>query len=751
MISTSSPIGNLKGLKENFRFDIISGFLVFLIALPLCLGIAKASGFPPIAGIYTAVIGGLFVSFFTNSELTIKGPAAGLIVIVLGSVEEFGKMGDPAHGNISQGYQMTLAVIIIAGLFQILLGLLKLGKLGDFFPTSVIHGMLAAIGIIIMAKQIHVAMGVVPIGKEPFELIKEIPTSFINMNVEIALIGLVSLIILFSWPFITNNIIKKIPAPLVVLVLAIPIGIYFDLSHEHDYEIGTLHFHINPANLLVALPNNFFELMQSAKPDFSQILTGTGIKYVIMFTLVGSIESLLSARAIDTLDPYKRKSNLDKDMMAVGFGNTIAGLVGGLPMISEIVRSSANINNGGKTKWSNFFHGLFLFLFALLAASLIQKIPNAALGAMLIFTGFRLASPKEFIKIWNIGPDQFAYFMVTLIVTLMTDLLVGVAAGILVKMLFHYINGVRISDFLNAKISKITENNTTVFMFNSPAIFTNYLKFKPLIDDCSRDTNVTLNFTNSILIDNTFMENLHIIQGEFVNHGGNLQLDGFEKHNFASKHPFSARKMIINPGIIRPDIELTKRQSSIKLLAQKWGLDYELDISSGFLKHTFGLHAIGRGARYGKNLLVGRRKNYNILIADIVTDRFDSLSKERITITGAILNNISVKNIPDFTLEKNNLFTVIDELRGSREAIINNTEFNKVFYLKNESQSENVDFNSFFTTELINFLIHNNELLIKSVNNSFVIHRYNERLSPQEIEDLINFCDQLVEIINKQA
>lgn len=749
MIPTSSPIGNLKGLKENFRFDIISGFLVFLIALPLCLGIAKASGFPPIAGIYTAVIGGLFVSFFTNSELTIKGPAAGLIVIVLGSVDEFGKMGDPNHTNIAQGYQMTLAVIVIAGLFQIVFGLLKLGKLGDFFPASVIHGMLAAIGIIIMAKQIHVAMGVVPMGKEPFDLIEEIPTSFINMNVEIALIGLVSLVILFSWPFITHKLIRKIPAPLVVLLIAVPLGIYFDLSHEHDYDLGSLHFHINPAQLLVALPNNFFSGITF--PDFSQVLTATGAKYIIMFTLVGSIESLLSARAIDTLDPYKRKSNLDKDMMAVGLGNTIVGLIGGLPMISEIVRSSSNINNGGRTKWSNFFHGMFLFLFALLAASLIQKIPNAALGAMLIFTGFRLASPKEFVKVWNIGPDQFTYFMVTLIVTLMTDLLVGVAAGILVKVLFHYINGVKFSKFFKLNISKITENNTTVFMFNSPAIFTNYLKFKPLIDNCPRDSNVTLNFTNSILVDNTYMENLHIIQDEFANQGGNLQLDGFEKHNFASKHPFATRKMIVNPSIIRPDIELTKRQSSIKLLSQKWGLDYELDISSGFLKHTFGLHAIGRGARYGKNLLIGRRNNYNILIADIVTDRFDSLSKERITITGAILNNISAKNIPDFTLEKNNLFTVIDELRGgTKEAIVNHPEFNKMFYLKNDSET-NVNFNLFFTNELIEFLINNNDLLIKSINNTFVFNRYNDKLTPQEIENLIAFSDRFIQIVCKQA
>ncbi|MFM6948240.1 MAG: SulP family inorganic anion transporter, partial [Aquirufa sp.] len=368
-LKANLPKDGIAGLKENFASDASSGFIVFLLALPLSLGIAKASDFPPIMGLITAIIGGIVVSLFMGSRLSIKGPAAGLIVIVAGAVSEFG------GGEL--GWHLALGAMVVAGIVQILFGVFKLGKLMDFFPLSAVHGMLAAIGLIIIGKQIPVFLDVNPAltkGKEPLELLASIPEFIREMDPRATIIGAISLAIMMLWPFIKNPIIKKVPAPLVVLCIAIPAELYMDFQHtEPKYAL------VHIGNLLDNVKWNV---------DFSGIQqTGIFIKFVIMFALVGSLESLLTVKAMDMLDPFRRKSDANKDLIATGIGNTIAAVLGGLPMISEVARSSANIANGAKTRWANFFHGFFILIFVLLASHLIELIPNTALAAMLITVG----------------------------------------------------------------------------------------------------------------------------------------------------------------------------------------------------------------------------------------------------------------------------------------------------------------------------------------------------------------------------
>lgn len=533
------PQTGFAGLKENWKADMISGFLVFLIALPLCLGISMASGFPPVAGIFTAIIGGVLVSFFGGSNLTIKGPAAGLIVIALGAVEELGK------GDALLGYKLTLAVIVIAGLLQIVFGILKSGVLSDFFPSAAVHGMMAAIGIIIIAKQLHTLLGVKPEGKETLELIAEIPHSIASMNPEIAIIGIVSLLVLFILPLFKNKYIKMVPAPLLVILLAIPIGRYFDLEHEHSYLFLDNHEYTIGPKFLVTLPDNLFSAITF--PDFSALFTLTSIKYIIMFALVGSLESLLSSKAIDSIDPYKRKSNMNRDLIGVGIGNTLAGLIGGLPMISEIVRSSANINNGAKTWWSNVFHGVFLLIFVAFFPMLIHQIPLAALAAMLIFTGYRLASPKEFYKTYKIGIEQLISFLVTILVTLASDLLLGIAAGILTKLLLHFKNGLP-AKYMFKPLFTVTTNKDryTVDVFHS-AVFSNYIKLKKSLDSLPRNKTICIDFSNSNLVDHTVMENLQHYKHDYEKEGGSFIISGLDTHKPMSKHDLFARKKVSEP------------------------------------------------------------------------------------------------------------------------------------------------------------------------------------------------------------
>ncbi len=330
------PRGNAAGFVKYFKSDIVSGFLVFLIALPLCLGISLACGYPPIAGIFTAIIGAILSTFISNSELTIKGPAAGLIVIAIGCIEDFGGAGDVT------AYKAALAVGVAAAVMQIIFGLFRAGILGEFFPISAVHGMLAAIGVIIILKQFPVALGV-KAGGEPLEMLKEIPHYIAEANPAIAAIGIVSILIMFFWPLAGKKmaLLKKLPSPLVVLLVSVPMGMGFDLLHQHSYTLQGHEYQLSD-QYLVAMPDRMFGMFDYiTTPDFTALGQPRAWKWITMFFIIGSLESLLSAKAVDLLDPWKRKTNMNRDIVAVGVGNLAAAFVGGLPMISEIVRSES--------------------------------------------------------------------------------------------------------------------------------------------------------------------------------------------------------------------------------------------------------------------------------------------------------------------------------------------------------------------------------------------------------------------------
>ncbi len=528
----SPPADGLAGFRAHWREDMRSGFLVFLIALPLCLGISMASGFPPFAGVLTAMVGGLIVSPLMGARMTIKGPAAGLIVIALGAVEELG------HGDNVLGYKLALATIVAAGLLQVGFGLARTGRLGDLFPSSAVHGMLAAIGIIIASKQIHVALGVRPEAKEPLGLIAEIPHSVAHMNEEIAIIGVGSLVILFVWPVVAGRFAKIIPGQMVVVVAGVIAGYAFDLAHEHRFSSLFGPQDVGP-RFLVAVPDNLLRVVTF--PDFSHVLSGESIKYIIMFALVGSIESLASAKAIDTLDPYHRRSDLDRDLIATGMGNTLAGLVGGLPMISEIVRSSANVAAGAKTRWANWHHGGMLITFVVLVPGLVHRIPLAALAAMLIFTGYRLAAPKEWAHALKIGPDQLVTFVATVVATLAVDLLVGIGAGIVVKMGIHIARGVPVRRLFKPLIERTETDTAVTLRIREAAVFTNWLGVSSAIKATPVEKELVLDLSDTIVVDHTSLEHLEEVKRERTHAGSKVSIVGLENHRAMTAHPLSAR------------------------------------------------------------------------------------------------------------------------------------------------------------------------------------------------------------------
>lgn len=501
----------LPGLKENMKFDLMAGFIIFLIALPLSLGIAIASGFPPIAGLVTAVIGGMLGALISGSHVTINGAAAGLIAICFGAVVALGT--DPATGQVDMvaGFRYALAVGVVCGVIQIVMGFAKLGKMTNLFPLNVVHGMLAGIGVIIMAKQIHLALGVTVSG-DMIKTIAAIPSSFANMNQNVALIGLISLLIMVIWPRL-GKITKFVPAPLVVVLIAVPLGIYFNLDKKY----------------LVNVPLNIAEAF--ALPDWGKVGTGVFWKFVVTYVFVASLESLLTAAAMDKMDPWKRRSNMNQELIGKGAANALSSFIGGLPMIAEVVRSSANIMNGARTRWSNFFHGVFILVAVAALPAVLNMIPLAALAGMLVFIGFRLAHPKEFVHAAHTGKEELFYMVATTVIVVAVDLLWGVIAGFVLAVLVNAARGVR---GFKARTSVTASGDAVTLRLHGAFGFLNFVSMRGQLDALPPGKKLTIDYSDVRYMDHTVNERFVDFDGEYARTGGSVTAVGKD-----ALHPLS--------------------------------------------------------------------------------------------------------------------------------------------------------------------------------------------------------------------
>lgn len=732
------PQDGLNGLKENWKRDMISGFLVFLIALPLCLGISMASGFPPIAGIFTAIIGGLLVGPISGSRLTIKGPAAGLIAIAAASVMTLGK-GDPLLG-----YKYTLAVVVVAGVIQMLFGLLKMGKFGDFFPASAVHGMLAAIGIIIIAKQFPILIGVKPEVSNPLALLAAIPAMVQQLNPEIALIGLVSLVILFTLPRIKSKYVKLVPAPMLVVIIAMAMGRMFDLEHFHSYLFLDHQYFVDP-KYLVTLPARLADGLTF--PDFGEVFSGDSIKFIIMFALVGSLESLLTVKAIDRLDPYQRASNPNKDLLAVGAGNTLSGLIGGLPMIAEVVRSSANINNGAQTRWANFFHAAFLLIFVAFLPGLIHQIPLAALAAMLIYTGYRLASPELFRNTYKIGKEQIAVFLVTIIFTLAEDLLVGIAAGIALEIIIHLFSGARLKNLFKHRTEMTEQDGKYVIKIKDAAVFTNYLGFKKFMADIPKEKHLVFDFSESTLVDHTFMEHLHHFETDYHNSGGQIVIKGLHQMKTYSSHPMSARKMHKEGDFDKLEIKLNNRQRQLKIYADAQEMMFMPNSTVNTFKFRDFLIAKGTRILKEENMMFKYTEDGKVEISDITAQKGAFSAGENMQITVCMVSDMDAQ-LPDFKLEPEGLWNRIEELSGTKDIDFHHAPvFSKRYFLSGENE---VAIRRFFNEETLKFLESHPAYHIECSRNRFLVYQDLQLSEIQDIDTLLLFVGQWMQLINTE-
>ncbi|MCE2958237.1 MAG: SulP family inorganic anion transporter [Bacteroidota bacterium] len=719
------PNDGLQGLKQNWSTDALSGFLVFLLALPLSLGIAKASGFPASAGVLTAIVGGLVVSFFAGSPLTIKGPAAGLITVCSGAISDLGSI----NPNEANGLQLACGAVFIMSLLQIALGYFKFGSLSDFFPPSAVHGMLAAIGLIIFSKQIHVLLGIDPSLLKDLttvELFTLIPYSFTHADSRVTLVGLISLAIIFGMPLVNNTHAKKIPPPLAVLVVTIPMALIMDFKHTE------------PAFDLVQIGP--FWTSFSFYPSFAAIGKFVFWKYVAMFLLINSLETLLTVKAIDGLDRFRRESDTNKDLSAVGIGNAVASILGGLPMISEVARSSANVNFGARTKWSNFFHGLFLLIAMLILIPAIEMIPNSALAALLISVGYKLASPREFYKSYKIGVEQLLIFVVTIIATIATDLLVGIGVGVAVKLAFHVLNGAPLRSLFKPRYELVSNETECLVDIKDAAIFSNLVGYKKLFKRLENGRKVVFNFSDARIVDHSFMEQFHLFEERCLEKGGLVVAHGFDHFRFMSNHPLATRKFSSDLQN-RMEFRLTPRQVALRKFADQNDYSfYPQPIRAGKKFNQFFIQQESR-IELEENLLVKYSAIGKVEVSDILVTQ--GVREERMEIHMTLMQ-ISEHDllIPDFTLEPEGLWTQLFERVAGEDIDFNiHPNFSSKYYLRSWQKNEII---TFFNSGLIDFLEKEDDIHIECHKNRLIFFRKRNLLEPSEIARLEQFAERFL-------
>ena len=723
---------------QYWRSDLVAGLSVSLVALPLSLGVAIASGAPPMAGIIAAIVGGILTTFIRSGHVSINGPSASLIVVILIAVIE---LSDPGTLN---GYRYVTAAFLIAGGLQLIFGLLKLGKYGNVFPSSVVQGMLAAIGVIIFASQIHVGLGIDFKGNS-WESLKAIPQSFMNMHPFIAIIFANSLYILARHPYVKSKFVKFIPAPMWVLITSVPLFLLFQyLSKGEVQALGDLYL-IN-SEYLVQLPENVLDGI-NIRPNFSKISEPSFWVAVISVFLISTIETLLSAKAIDRLDPFKRKTNLNKDLAAVGISTMVSGFLGGLPVLAVIVRSSVNITHGAKTRSSNLFHGLIILALVFFLADLIQMVPLAALAAILVFSGYKLASPKVFKDASLKGYEQLLILLTTLVFTILTDLIWGILIGVLFTLLLHLIRSSLppasfLKYILNPNFSLSRIDNHHHIKAKGVANFGSVLKLERILKKVPEKDQVIFDFSHARLVDYSMLEYVNDWGADYENLKlGSYSVLGLDEHLSTSEHPFSLHVL---PPIKKK--RLSKRQAELLELSafNKWKFQPALTWEIGRLRQN--KFFLSRPIEYAKNNIRGVFKNgLHWEINDVTFDEGALMAAEVHHVT--MLRIIYDANLPDFVLDREKLFDKLLDFAQKEELHVGGDEtFNSEFSVKGKKKDE---IKALFNTDLQFFLKNEAHYHIECQNNILLLFKYFRILSCQEINEMLRFGELFTDQIHK--
>ncbi len=727
----TTPKEGFQGLIENWQSDLIAAVSVSLIALPLSLGIALAAGAPAMSGILSAIVGGFVTTLYRGGHISVNGPAKGVIAVILFGIAAM----DDGSG---QAFNYVLAAVVVSGAIQVLLGLLKLGRLADIFHSSVIHGILAAIGIIIVAKQIHVSIGT---HSDSSGIIQNLIDVFIYLphaNPFVVIIALAGLLLLLFHSKISYRIFHILPVPMWVIALSIPFVYAFNFFDDHTLSFFGKAYEVGP-NLLLDIPDNIMDSIMH--PNFSKINTAEFWMTVLSILIITSIESLAIAKAIDKIDPYKRKTDLNKDLTGIGLSTIASGLIGGLPIIAVIIRSTVNIHNGAKTKWSNMYQGLLLLVFIVLLSPIMKQVPLCAFAILLVYTGFKLASPSVFKQVYNQGTEQLVFFVGTMILTLYTNLLIGLLGGLLLALVTHMllarVSIPRFFKMIYKSGSNLVKNPDDSYDLKIKGIanFLGILKLDKLVAQIPSGADVNIDLSETRLVGITYMDYLVDYLKMQKDTGGNVVIKGLDSHVSSTTYN-RALKISLNNSATK----LSPRQIRLQNLANEKDYHYktQVDWNTSYLKnfHFFEIRPIERKS----NCIKGAFKDLDVSweIADVTFNEGAAFTAETFNTTLMVIK--LNKKIPIFTMEKEGVFEKIFDrvmaFTGYKDIDFEMyPDFSDKFLIMGNQESE---IRSFFTDEIIRFFENHQIYHLESNGEALVIF---DKIKLARTDETVAFID----------
>jgi MFS superfamily sulfate permease-like transporter len=680
-------------------------------------------------------------TFYRGGHISVNGPAKGVIGVILLGIA----LMDDGTG---QAFNYVLAAAVVSGALQTLLGIFKLGRIADIFHGSVIQGLLAAIGIIIFAKQIHVALGTHSEGANIVDNLVDAVVMLPHANPFVVLISLAGLLMILFNSKITNRFFHFLPVPMWVIVLSLPFVYAFNFFEAHQMSFLGNAYDVGP-ELLLDIPDTITDSIMH--PNFGKINTLEFWGVVFSMLIITSIEHLAIAKAVDKIDPYKRKTDLNKDLTGIGISTMISGLIGGLPIISVIIRSTVNIQNGAKTKWSNMYQGLLLLLFIVVLSPVMRQVPLCAFAILLVHTGFKLASPAVFKQVYNQGIEQLVFFIATMVITLYSNLLIGLLGGSILVLVTHILLArIPIAQFFKlvyssrTRLIPLSERNY-ILKVRGIANFLGIIKVDKLVAQIPTNADVNIDLSETRLVDMSYMDYLVEFLNKQRESGGKVNISGLDAHISSSTFNKALKFMVTGESI-----KLTHREKRLRNLATEKGYNYsrEVNWNTSYLKqfHFFEIRPIERK----NNCLNGSYKDKEASweIADVIFNEGKAFTAETFNTTLMVLK--LNRALPIFTMEREKayekLFDRVIAFTGYKDIEFKMfSKFSKKFMVMGEDEKE---LQSFFTKEVVQFFEDHQISHVESNGEALLIFNKLKLARTDETLEFIDYGEELANLLN---